>query len=142
MYGYSRNPFSRYDGTFTPSESTTFVHDGVTMTEYEKEPFIIGDYNHNQIEFMDLSHAKWFTARPFPFQERFFGYAAVTRPGQIFIIGGCCNWSDQPQSDVSLYKNDQWQRIGVLKQGRMNHIVVLYGWNAIIIGGKSGNTDP
>ena len=33
------------------------------MTEYEKQPFVIGDYNHAQVEFMDLSHGKWFTAR-------------------------------------------------------------------------------
>ena len=45
------------------AESTTFVHDGVTMTEYEKQPFVIGDYNHGQIEFMNLSHGKWYTAR-------------------------------------------------------------------------------
>ena len=45
------------------AESTTFVHDGVTMTEYEKQPFVIGDYNHAQIEFFDLSRGKWFTAR-------------------------------------------------------------------------------
>ena len=83
-----------------------------------------------------------FTANPFPFQQRFFGYAAVNRPGKIFILGGCCDWSGQPQSDVSLYENDQWQRIGILKQGRMNHIAVIYGLHVIIIGGKSGNTQP
>ena len=45
------------------AESTRFVHDRVTMTEYEKQPFVIGDYNHAQVEFMDLSRGKWFTAR-------------------------------------------------------------------------------
>jgi len=53
-----KNIFS-FNGTFDLAASTSFVHDGVTMTEYENEPFIVGDYNHNQVEFMHLSHEKW-----------------------------------------------------------------------------------
>ena len=49
------------------------------MTEYQKEPFIIGDYLHNKIEFMHSSHRRWYSARDFPFQKQIFGYTAVSR---------------------------------------------------------------
>ena len=45
------------------AESTRFVHGGVTISEYEKQPFVIGHYYHAKVEFMDLSRGKWFTAR-------------------------------------------------------------------------------
>ena len=92
-----------------PAESTSFIHDGVTMTEYENEPFIVGDYNHDQIEFMHLSHEKWYTAGPFPHRERVFGYAPVSRPGKVFILGGCCDNSWEPNREhrgISLFQND------------------------------------
>ena len=77
-----------------PAESTSFVHDGVTMTEYQNEPFIVGDYNHNNVEFMHLSHQKWYTASPFPHKNKVFGYAVVSRPGAVYLFGGCCNLYD------------------------------------------------
>ena len=126
----------RFNGTFPmiPAESTSFVHDGVTMTEYENEPFIVGDYQHNEIEFMHLSHEKWYTASPFPHRDRVFGYAPVSRPGKVFILGGCCddNWDR-----ISLFQNDQWSFHGRLKQGRMNFMTITYGTDVMIIGGKT-----
>ena len=130
-----------YDGgaSFKAAESTAFVHDGVKMTEYENEPFVVGDYKHNQIEFMHLTHHMWYTARPFPFQRRIYGYAVVSRPGKIFILGGCCddNWSF-----VSLFQNDEWSQIGSLNQGRMNFMALTYGTDVMIIGGKSKDNKP
>ena len=122
-----------------PAESTSFIHDGVTMTEYENEPFIVGDYNHNQIEFMHLSHEKWYTAGPFPHRERVFGYASVSRPGKVFILGGCCddNWAH-----ISLFQNDEWSFQGLLKQGRMNFMTITYGTDVMIIGGKTYDYQP
>ena len=104
------------------------------MTEYENEPFIIGDYTHNKIEFMHLSHEKWYTARSFPYRDRIFGYAPVTRPGKVFVFGGCCgdDWSG-----IYLFENDEWSSYGNLKRGRMNFMTVIYGTDVMIIGGRT-----
>ena len=44
--------------------STNYIHDGITMTEYEKEPFVVGGYDHNQVEFLHMSHERWYIASP------------------------------------------------------------------------------
>ena len=132
-----------------PAESTSFIHDGVTITEYENEPFIIGDYTHNQIEFMHLSHEKWYTASPFPHKKRVFGYAVVSRPGAVFLLGGCCNSDWYPMtvdsSDdgmIYLYENDQWGKMNPMKRPRMNFMTLTYGTDVMIIGGKSFDNQP
>ena len=83
----------RFDGTLpidaiNKYQSTNFIHDGVVMTTYENEPFIVGDYNHNQVEILssNLLHSLWLTLSPFPFsgeQMRIFGYSPVARPGKV-----------------------------------------------------------
>ena len=64
--------------------STNHIHDGIQMTEYENEPFVVGDFDHNQVEFLHLSHERWYTASPFPKtsknimqKNRIFGYSPV-----------------------------------------------------------------
>ena len=44
--------------------STNLVHDGIIMTEYGNEPFVVGDYDHNQVEFLHNSHERWYIASP------------------------------------------------------------------------------
>ena len=44
--------------------STNLVHDGIIMTEYQNEPFVVGDYDHNQVEFLHISHERWYIASP------------------------------------------------------------------------------
>ena len=63
-------------------ESTNYVHDGIKMTEYENEPFVVGGYNNNQVEFLHMSHGRWYTASPYPStsknrldKNRIFGYS-------------------------------------------------------------------
>ena len=60
---------------------TNYIHDGIKMTEYENEPFVVGDYNHNQVEFLDMSHERWYTASPYQITARnnirIFGYSPV-----------------------------------------------------------------
>ena len=129
-----------FDGlNFEQSESTSYIHDGVKMTEYENEPFIIGDYKHNQVEFMHSSHEKWYTAHPFPRPnleyQGIFGYATVSRPGKVFLLGGCCddNWSQ-----IALFENDEWNTdYGRLKHGRINFMTITYGTDVMIIGGRT-----
>ena len=65
--------------------STSYIHDGIIMTEYKNEPFVVGDYNHNQVEFLHMSHERWYIASPYPYtsknppnENRIFGYY----PGQ------------------------------------------------------------
>ena len=106
------------------------------MTEYNNDPFLIGDFKHNKIEFFDLSHQQWNTASPYPYQNRIFGYGAVSRPGQVFIIGGCCS---HKWSLVSLFENKKWSKIGFLNVGRMNFMTIEYGSDIMIIGGKAKN---
>ena len=118
----------------TSSESTSFIHDGVKMTEYEKEPLIVGDYNHNQIEFMHFSHKKWYTASSYPFQTKIYGFGVVSRPGKVFILGG---WCEDNCATISLFENDSWSKIGNLVQSRLNHLVITYGTESLIIGGRS-----
>ena len=62
--------------------STNFIHDGIKMTEYENEPFVVGDYENNQTEFLHMSHERWYTASEYPFtsknrfdKNRIFGYS-------------------------------------------------------------------
>ena len=110
------------------------------MTEYENEPFIIGDYHHNQVEFMHLAHEKWYTAPTYPdSNSRIFGYEAVTRPGKVFIFGGCCygDWSI-----ISVFENDAWGEHGRLKRGRINFMTVTYGTDVLIIGGRTFLSRP
>ena len=118
------------------------------MTEYENEPFIVGDYNHNQVEFMHLSHEKWYTASPVPFGvQRIFGYAAVSRPGKVFILGGSLHHKDydneglpsdgHTMSEIILYHNDIWEPLGELKHARSNFMTITYGTDVMIIGGKT-----
>ena len=101
------------------------------MAEYNNDPFIVGDYNHAEIEFFHLAHQQWYIAMSYPFGNRIFGYAVVSRPGKIFILGGCC---DENLSTVSLFENENWKKIGDLIQGRMNHMVIPYGTDVMIIG--------
>lgn len=112
------------------------------MTEYENEPFIIGDYLHNHIEFMHLSHRRWYTATDFPFQQRLYGYAAIARPGQVYILGGCCDEDDPIWSTVSLFEKDQWRKIARLSQGRINHMSISYGTDIMVIGGATHDNQP
>ena len=123
----------------TRSVSTSYIHDGVTLTEYENEPFIVGDFNHNKIEFMHLFHKKWYNAEPYPYQARLFGYAPVSRPGKVFILGGCC---DHKWSLVSLFENHRWSKIGNLKQGRMNMLLIAYQTDVMVIGGIAIEREP
>ena len=125
-----------------PEESTSFIHDGVTMTEYQNEPFIVGDYNHTQVEFMHLSHKKWYTASklPFPDLKRVFGYAAVSRPGKVFLLGGSLHF--EGISKILLYENDIWGWTGDMKHARMNFMTITYGTDVMIIGGKSFQNEP
>ena len=129
------------------TESTSFIHDGVTMTEYENEPFIVGDFNHNQVEFMHLSHQKWYTASPFLGDfgaKSIFGYAAVSRPGKVFLLGGSLYTNDSYYGEqhtmnlINRYQNDVWEPIGSLKHARINFMTITYGTDVMIIGGKTG----
>ena len=106
------------------------------MTSYENEPFIIGHYGHNEIEFLHLAHEIWYPIRPYPYQKRIFGYSTVSRVSKIFLFGGCCeeNWSL-----VSVFQNDEWSEIGSLDQGRINHMSIAYGTDVMIIGGISND---
>ena len=117
------------------------------MTEYENEPFIVGDYNHKQVEFMHLSHEKWYTANPISFGiQRIFGYAAVSRPGKVFLLGGSLHFKDNvddkiidqmTMSQIILYQNDQWKPLGELKHARINFMTITYGTDVMLIGGKT-----
>ena len=121
------------------SATTSFIHDGASMTKYENEPIIIGDYNHNRVEFMHLSHEKWYIAKPYPFQQRLFGYGAVSKPGKVFILGGCC---EDEWSLISLFQSHGWSKVGNLNQGRMNFLVITYQTDVMVIGGISHDQMP
>ena len=128
-----------YNGThFAQTESTSFVHDGVKLTTYENEPFIVGDYKHNKVEFLHSSHQKWYTATSFQNDEHIFnhifGYAPVSRPGKVFILGGCCD-QNRDWSSVILFENDEWKSLNQLKQGRINFMTIAYGTHVMIVGG-------
>ena len=139
-----RNEIFRFDGTrLQPAEPTSYSHDGVQMASYYDEPFIIGDHSHSEIEFMHSAHQKWYTVGPFPSRDRWFGYATVSRPGKLFILGGCCENDDDDDdetdswSNIWLFENDKWKNYGKLAHGRMNFITVPYGSEVLIIGGTS-----
>ena len=130
----------RFNDKFKDTSSPEFIHDGVQMVDYNNQPFIIGDYQHNNIEFMHLSYGVWYSIKNgYPFQKRIFGYAVVSRSNKVFLFGGCC---DNSGSVISLFENDQWSKIGHLSQGRMNHKAIIYGTDIMIVGGKSKNNQP
>ena len=121
-------------------KSTSHVHDGIKMTEYENEPLVIGDYKHNKVEFLHLAHEQWYTASPFLNEnhEKIFGYSPVARTGKVFIMGGCCeHWSS-----VSIFENDAWSPYGSLQNGRMNFMTIIYGTDVMIIGGMTETQEP
>ena len=124
---------------FAQMESTSYVHDGVKLTEYENEPFIVGDYKHNKVEFLHSSHRMWYTATSFGNNEhtfdRIFGYAAVSRPGKTFILGGCCD-QKKDRSTVIMFENDEWKSLDRLKQGRINFMAITYGTHVMMVGGS------
>ena len=138
-----------------PAASTSFIHDGVTMTEYQNEPFIVGDFNHNQVEFMHLSHEKWYTASPvmasskwpYPFKiQRIFGYAVVSRPGKVFLLGGSLYYEEEGRQEhtmgqILLYQNDNWAPAGGLRHSRKNFMTITYGTDVMLIGGKTYEID-
>ena len=93
------------------------------MTEYNNFPYLIGDFKHNKIEYFDLPNQQWNTASPYPYQRRLFGYGAISRLGQVYIIGGCC---DYKWSLVSLFENKNWSKVGFLNVGRMHIITIQY----------------
>ena len=127
-----------------PAASTSFIHEGVTMTEYENEPFIVGDFNHNQVEFMHLSHEKWYTASPMLDEfgiQGIFGYSAVSRPGKVFLLGGVLygkdsGYDNRSMNQIILYQNDVWEPLGQMKHARMNFMTITYGTDVMIIGGN------
>ena len=135
--------FFSFDGTkninghfFNQTESTSFAHDGVRMTQYENEPFIVGHYNHSQVEFMHLFHEKWYTVSSFYINPKIpiFGFAAVSRPSRVFILGG----SSEHSSSVSIFENHQWKRnYGQLSEKRINFLTITYGTDVMIFGGTT-----
>ena len=140
----------RFNGTiprnvsdWTSLKSTNYVHDGIKMTEYENEPFVVGNYDHTEVEFFHMSYEKWFSASPYQTSiskpRRIFGYSPVSRPGKVFILGGCC---DGDWAQISLFQNDEWSLHGLLKQGRMNFMTITYGTDVMIIGGKTYDNQP
>ena len=139
LTGTSSNP------SLQSSHSTSVPHDGVQMASYHDEPFIIGDFHHAEVEFMHLTHQKWYSAGHFPNRfmalTRFFGYTPVSRPGKLFILGGCCDWEDN-WSTVWILKDHEWSKYAQLTHGRINSIAVVYGSDVTIIGGTSFDQEP
>ena len=58
----------------------------------------------------------------------------VTRPGKVFILGGCCD-ENETWKTVSVFQNDEWKQHGKLNQGRINFMTITYGTDVILIGG-------
>ena len=131
----------RYDGKLPMIQlkSTKFPHDGVMMSEYKNEPYIIGDYKHHRIESYLLAYKKWIPAFPYPFQKKIFGFFSISRPKKLFILGGCCanNWSL-----ISVLQDDVWSKHGYLKQGRMNFQAITYQTDIMVVGGMTNNKEP
>ena len=108
------------------------------MTQYENAPFVVGDYDNNEVEFLHTSHKKWYTASSFQsgkhIFKRIFGYGAVSRPGVVFILGGCCD-KNKDWSIVTIFEDDQWKTHGQMAHGRINFGTVPYGTDVMLIGG-------
>ena len=121
---------------------TNFRHDGVKLTSYFNEPFIIGDYENNQTEFMHTSHKRWYTITPYPSPKKIFGYTPVSTSSQLFILGGCCDADNNYYSKITLFEDDEWFDYGELNQGRINFMAVPYGSDIAIIGGTSHENQP
>ena len=86
--------------------STSYIHDGIIMTEYENEPFVVGDYNNNQVEFLHMSHERWYIASPYPYasknlinENRIFGYYpgrdSESSQWHFYFANSCCfGWAE------------------------------------------------
>ena len=128
-----------FDGndTFLPTWSTRYIHDGVEMAKYKNQPIIVGDYKHNEMEFMHLSYKRWYTANPYPIEKVYFGYATVSQSDKVFFLGG----SGESSERVSVYENESFGPFGSLRRGRINHVAIPFGDNVLIIGGKLSNSN-
>ena len=136
----NEKPYSfSFAGSFpmNESQSTSFVHDGVKLTEYNNQPFIVGDYQHNQVEFFHSSFQRWYSASRYKHQSRMFGYAAISRPRVVYFLGGCCseNWTS-----ILTFQNDLWSKFGLLSQGKINFMAITYGTDVLVIGGTTKNS--
>ena len=87
------------------------------MTSYFNEPFIIGDYENTQTEFMHTSHKRWYTITSYPSPKKMFGFTPVSTSFQLFILGGCCDADNNYYSKITLFEDDEWFDYGELNQG-------------------------
>ena len=107
------------------------------MAEYENKPFLVGHYMHNEVESMHTGYSKWQSATNFfannP-RTPIYGYAAVSRPGKVYIIGGCCDHD----KTISIFEQFEWRHLdNQLTQSRINFMTITYGTDIMIIGGTT-----
>ena len=105
------------------------------MTQYENQPFIVGDYNHTKIESMHTVVEKWHTFPNFytdDSEKAIYGYAAISSQNKVYILGGCCNH----ERTVSIFGNYKWTHFdNQLMKPRKNFVTIRYGTDIMIIGG-------
>ena len=71
-----------------------------------------------------------------------FGFAPVSTPSKLFILGGCCDSNNHYLSKITLFEDDEWFDYGRLEQGRINAMTISYGSHVAIIGGTSRGNEP
>ena len=147
--------FSRFDGVeFKQTESSQRPHIGTFgLGNYRGNAFTTGcspdapnfddfgdDSCSRSSEIFDMTDMTWLNYRnvpDYPFTKEYEGiyyYSTTHTSDAVFIIGG-----HHTGNIVAEFRDNQWQQIATLKQGRSRHGSITFGGQTVIIGGAYGH---
>ena len=148
---------SRFDGTAgqdvnDPSEWTyiaesRYHHKRARLANYKGAPFATGsrspDNKHTEKLHVMGGVLSWEKLEDYPYGTIFFGagitgYATISTPTAVYIIGGYEHFSFQmhPLSIIAKYENDAWAQLGTkLDSRRHGHSAISLEDEIFIIGG-------
>ena len=149
--------YFRFDGTDgqdvnDPSEwfyiaESRYHHKRARLANYKGAPFAVGsrspDNKHTEKLHKMGGVLSWEKLEDYPYGTIFFGagitgYATVSTPTAVFIIGGYEHFSFQmhPLAIIAKYENDAWEKLGTkLDSKRHGHSAIWLEDEIFVIGG-------
>ena len=129
------------------SGSSNFAHFQTRLSSYKGSPFALGNWDlhngGNKVEIMNLNDNIWAEIAEYPFAPMLYEYSSVSLEESVgkfskwfhilpdvvsVILGGYVNGGDGGiQSTIAQYKDEQWIRLGDLKEARYGHSSIYDG---------------
>ena len=147
----------RFDGTdgqdvndpaeWTYIAESRYHHKRARLVSYKGAPFATGsrqpDNKHTELLHKMGGVLSWEKLEDYPYGTIFFGagitgYATVSSPTAVYIIGGYEHFSFQmhPLSTIAKYENDAWTQLGTkLDSRRHGHSAIWLEDEIFVIGG-------